>query len=69
MNFKNIIIKPNSINMTIYASQGDIGSVIAMQKLIELHNVVAFANIALTKTSQVSDLITKFSLYRCLSMR
>lgn len=64
MNFKNIIIKPNSINMTIYASQGDIGSVIAMQKLIELHNVVAFANIALTKTSQVSDLITKFSLYR-----
>ena len=64
MNFKNIIIKPNSINMTIYASQGDIGSVIAMQKLIELRNVVALANKAISKTTMISDLITKFSLYR-----
>lgn len=64
MSFKNIVIKPDIINMTMYASQGDIGSVIAMQKLIELRNVVAFANKALSKTAMVSDLITKFSLYR-----
>lgn len=62
--FKNIRIKPNEINMTIYASQGDIGSVIAMHKLVELHNVIAFANYAINKAICEKDNIIKFSLFR-----
>lgn len=64
MSFKNIIVKPNSINMTLYASLGDIGSVIAMQKLIELRNVIAFANLAISKAETTYDAITKYTLYR-----
>lgn len=64
MSFQNFTIRPDAINMTIYASQGDIGSVIAMQKLIELRNIFAFANIAITKAATESDAITKYTLYR-----
>ena len=45
MEFGNIRINPNAINLTVNAHQGDIGSVIAQHKLTELRNLISFANI------------------------
>lgn len=63
-NFKNIVIQPNELNMLVYAGQGDIGSIIAMQKLLELRNVIAFANFAINKAINEADNFIKFTLYR-----
>lgn len=64
MEFGNIRIKPNAINLTIYAHQGDIGSVIAQHKLVEVRNLISFANIAIDKAVKETDNITKYCLYR-----
>lgn len=63
-NFKNVIIQPNELNMLVYAGQGDIGSIIAMQKLLELRHVIALANYAINKAINEADNFVKFTLYR-----
>lgn len=62
--FKNVIVQPNELNMLVYAGQGDIGSIIAMQKLMELRNVIALANYAIHKAINEADNFVKFTLYR-----
>ena len=64
MELGNIRINPNAINLTVYAHQGDVGSVIAQHKLIELRNLISFANLAIGKASEEDDKITKYCLYR-----
>ncbi len=60
-NFKNVIIQPNELNMLVYAGQGDIGSIIAMQKLLELRHVIALANYAINKAINEADNFVKFT--------
>lgn len=62
--FRNIRIKPNVFNMTIYAAQGDIGSIIAMHKIIELRNSISFANFAINRANEETDNFIKYTLYR-----
>lgn len=50
--------------MLIYAGQGDIGSVIAMQKMVELRNSISLANFAIKKAKEEKNSITKYALYR-----
>lgn len=64
MILKNILIRPNALNLTIYAAQGDIGSVIALHKLTDVRNLISIANIAIEKASKEKDDITKYCLYR-----
>lgn len=64
MELGNIRIKPNAINLTIYAHQGDIGSVIALHKFTEVRNLISFANIAIDRAIGETDNITKYCLFR-----
>lgn len=64
MELGNIRIKPNAINLTIYAHQGDIGSVIALHKLTEVRNLISFANIAIDRAIGEKDNIVKYCLFR-----
>lgn len=63
-NLKNIEIWPNAFNMTVYASQGDIGSIIAMHKIVELRNLIAFANYAIYQACGKQNLTDKYILLR-----
>ena len=64
MVLKNIHITPNAFNQTIYVAQGDIGSTIALQKFMEVRNLISFTNIAIDKAQKEADLVAKFCLYR-----
>ena len=64
MILKNILIRPNALNLTIYTAQGDIGSVIALHKLTDVRNLISIANIAIEKASKEKDDIIKYCLYR-----
>ena len=50
--------------MTIYASQGDIGSIIALHKLVNLRNTIALANYAINKANDEVDNIKKYFFLR-----
>jgi hypothetical protein len=64
MELRNIKISPNAINQSVYVSQGDIGSAIALQKFMEIRNLISFANIAIKRAQNENNLVVKFCLYR-----
>lgn len=64
MRLKNIHASSDAISPMIFASQGDIGSVVALYKFMEIRNLISFANMSIENARNEIEPVKKYYYYR-----
>ena len=64
MKLKNIHASSDAITPMIFAAQGDIGSVVALYKFMEIRNLISFANMSIENARNEIEPVKKYYYYR-----
>lgn len=64
MKLKNIHASSDALSPMIFAAQGDIGSVVALYKFMEIRNLISFANMSIENARNEIEPVKKYYYYR-----